>query len=119
MVRLRLRVLGGKHHGDIFEFQEPRRIHIGRDPTSDIVLTEGNASRRHARIHWDGENLMISDLESKNGVIVNDQIITRQTLLKPGDFVALGGCQLKVEDKDAPQDGPSPFDPLAKTVDED
>ncbi len=118
-MRLRLRVLGGKHHGDVIDFVEPRRVHIGRDPESDIVLEAGNASRRHARIHWDGENLMISDLESRNGVVVNDEIITRQTMLKAGDSIALGGCELKIEDKDSRQIGPTNFDPLAMTVDEE
>ncbi|NRA39089.1 MAG: FHA domain-containing protein, partial [Planctomycetes bacterium] len=80
---LRLRVLGGQHHGDVIDFVEPRQIMIGREPTSDIVLGGGNASRRHARINWDGENLMITDLESRNGVTVNEQIMTRQIMLTP------------------------------------
>ena len=119
-MRLRLRVLGGPHHGDIIDFVEPRRVHIGREASSDIVLAAGNASRRHARIHWDGENLMISYLESKNGVYVNDELIRRQTMLKSGDSVVLGGCELLIEDKDGEERiGPSNFDPLAMTVDED
>ncbi len=118
-MKLRLRVLGGPHHGDIIEFVEPRRVCIGRDPASDIVLAGGNASRRHARIQWDGENLMVSDLESKNGVMVNDVLIKRQTMLKAGDSVVLGGCELKIEDKSGPQVGPAPFDPLAMTVDDE
>lgn len=117
-MKLRLRVLGGQHHGDIIDFVEARQVHIGRDPASDIVLAAGNASRRHARINWDGENLMVTDLESRNGVIVNDEVITRQTVLKAGDSIALGGCELKIEDTDQ-KIGPSTFDPLAMTVDEE
>ena len=119
VVKLRMRVLGGPHHGDVIDFVEPRRVHIGRDPNSDIVLGAGNASRRHARIHWDGENLLISDLDSKNGVYVNDELIKRQTMLKPDDSIVLGDCEIRIEDRDSKKIGPSQFDPLARTVDED
>lgn len=116
---LRLRVLGGQHHGDIIDFVEPRQIMIGRNPSSDIVLGGGNASRRHARINWDGDNLMLTDLESRNGVTVNDETMTRQCVLSAGDSVCLGGCELRIEDTENRAPGIGSFDPLAMTVDED
>lgn len=63
---------------------------IGRDPRSDIVLTEESASRRHARIgRGDGGWFEVVDLGSRNGIVVGGERVERMTLLD-GDAFTIG-----------------------------
>ncbi|MDO4502244.1 MAG: DUF3662 and FHA domain-containing protein [Coriobacteriia bacterium] len=62
----------------------------GRSETCDIVIPDINASRRHAQIGQNGQGLWtISDLGSKNGTVVNGQIVPT-AVLNEGDRVTLG-----------------------------
>ena len=48
----------------------PRCV-VGRDDSSDIVLTGTEVSRRHAEFRVDGPVVAVHDLESRNGTFVN------------------------------------------------
>ena len=48
-----------------------RRGSIGRDPNNLIQVIDDDTSRHHARIDWDGEHYVLSDLGSTNGTKVN------------------------------------------------
>jgi serine/threonine protein kinase len=51
---------------------------IGRDESSDIVLDDLKASRKHARLEFDGRNYRLTDLNSTNGSFLG------KTRLLPG-----------------------------------
>jgi len=82
---------------------------VGRDATCDLALEDAITSRRHARFHRDDAGqLWITDLQSKNGVLVNDQRV-ESIRVKPGDMIGIGTCKLLVSDDAAPTDiTPSP-----------
>ena len=65
---------------------------IGRTVTSDIVINDDAASRRHAEIFYDSitEMVTINDLKSSNGTYVNRQRITRLSRLQNGDVIRIG-----------------------------
>ena len=65
---------------------------IGRAVTSDIVINDSAASRRHAEIFYDSvtEMVTINDLKSSNGTYVNRQRITRLSRLQNGDVIRIG-----------------------------
>lgn len=70
-----------------------RRRHttIGRSVENDIVLTDDDrVSRNHAEIVRQGEQLMLVDCGSRNGVWLNHQRITAATKLTPGDRIRIG-----------------------------
>lgn len=69
---------------------------IGRSRNCDIVVQDPNVSRRHAEIDRQGEHWFITDLESTNGVKVNDRRVT-STRLSPGDDITLGTTQIVFE----------------------
>jgi hypothetical protein len=62
---------------------------IGRQPGSDLLLTEDLVSRRHARISYDGREVTVEDLGSTNGTYVNGKRIERSRVV-PGDRVLVG-----------------------------
>jgi diguanylate cyclase (GGDEF)-like protein len=74
--------------GALVELSE-RTLTVGRDADCDIQLPDDSVSRWHARFEVLGDECVLSDLESTNGVYVNDQRIKRHRL-RPGDRVRLG-----------------------------
>ena len=66
---------------------------IGRAQEADLRINDPGVSRRHAEIRLNGDDLVLSDLGSTNGIRVNDAPVTRQTLLT-GDRIELGSTTL-------------------------
>jgi len=69
---------------------------IGRVVTSDIVINDNAASRRHAEIYYDSmtELLGINDLKSSNGTYVNRQRISGFYRLHDGDVIRIGQTEM-------------------------
>lgn len=60
---------------------------IGREQGSDIILKDGHPSRMHAQIIFKDGQLLLDDLNSKNGTFVNNNRITQATPIKAGDLI--------------------------------
>ena len=69
---------------------------IGRLPECDVVLSDPNASRRHAEVRRRGNDFIVVDLGSTNGTKVNGAGI-RERRLNDGDEIALGGTRIRFE----------------------
>lgn len=64
-------------------------VTIGRDPSSDVPISDASVSTRHARLTRTMAGYEIEDLQSRNGTFVNGERTTRQ-VLRDGDTVRLG-----------------------------
>ncbi|HUK13179.1 MAG TPA: SpoIIE family protein phosphatase [Thermoanaerobaculaceae bacterium] len=64
-------------------------LRVGRDPSCDVVIYEPTVSRKHAKLSWDGHELVVEDLGSSGGTFVNEQRVQRSAI-KPGDVLRLG-----------------------------
>ena len=62
---------------------------LGRDPKCDIFLNDMTVSREHAELEISERGCVIRDLDSFNGVWVNDRMVDA-CLLKSGDIIQLG-----------------------------
>ncbi|MGI9305654.1 MAG: trypsin-like peptidase domain-containing protein [Gammaproteobacteria bacterium] len=65
---------------------------LGRDQAADVLIDPERfpyISSRHARFAFEDYELIVEDLDSKNGTLVNNQEIKRRKL-KPGDVIQLG-----------------------------
>ncbi len=71
-------------------------VQIGRAPSCDIVLDDRNVSRRHAEIRRRGPVVVLIDLDSTNGTIVNGRRV-REHPLADGDRITLGNSRLTFE----------------------
>ncbi|MGH8500504.1 MAG: FHA domain-containing protein, partial [Methylococcales bacterium] len=70
---------------------------LGRTPDNLVSFpNDANVSRCHAEIEKRGDEYCLIDLGSSNGTTVNDQKISGETYLKPGDVILLGGTS-KIE----------------------
>lgn len=83
-----MRALTGKLMGKEFVLSGQEYI-IGRDSESHIALKEENISRRHAVITKKASEYLLSDLDSKNGIYVNN-LRLKQAVLRNGDVFQVG-----------------------------
>jgi pSer/pThr/pTyr-binding forkhead associated (FHA) protein len=67
---------------------------IGRTEENDIVINHRSISRHHAKIVREGDRHTIVDLQSANGVRVNNEDYERIEL-HPGDMIELGHVKLR------------------------
>lgn len=66
---------------------------FGRDPSVNIRVTDALVSRRHAELRWNAAEggWTAVDLDSRNGVLVDGQRITRPTRMGDGMTLQVGG----------------------------
>lgn len=71
---------------------------IGRDLSNDIVISDPEVSRRHARLVLTGNTYAIEDLGSTNGTFLRGQRLTAPVVLTPGEVITFGeNMQLKYD----------------------
>jgi two-component system cell cycle response regulator len=70
-------------------------LRIGRDPDNDIVLDDVGVSRRHARLERRDGVLLLQDVGSRNGTLVNDQELGGSVALTNKDLLKFGSVILK------------------------
>ncbi|MBN1256841.1 MAG: FHA domain-containing protein, partial [Planctomycetes bacterium] len=84
----RLRLKNGPAQGEVFPIGE-NPIAMGRDAACEIQILDKGASRRHAEVFRIGEMCFIRDLNSRNGIYVNDNKVDEE-LLREGDRIQIG-----------------------------
>jgi len=70
-----------------------RPLSIGRNEKNDIIIGNLAVSGFHARVEFRENNVVVSDLESKNGTYVNGNRVKKATLAN-GDELGVGKHQL-------------------------
>src|SRR5678816_1818289 len=90
-MQARLAAISGKLKGAIITIKDDSFV-IGREVAANLCIADASVSRRHSLIEKQGEDLVISDLESLNGTFVNDVPI-RSRVLEHGDRVRIGDSQ--------------------------
>lgn len=73
-----------------------RGITVGRGEQNDIVLASKRVSREHARFWFENGRVHVEDLNSRNGLVVNDAPV-RELALAEGDRVVIGELVLEIE----------------------
>jgi DNA-binding CsgD family transcriptional regulator len=68
---------------------------VGRGDDVHLQLDDPSISRRHAQLRVCGE-LIVEDLGSRNGTLVNGQRIDRPVALRLGDDLAFGAYEVRV-----------------------
>ncbi|MBL8152219.1 MAG: FHA domain-containing protein [Blastocatellia bacterium] len=98
---VKLKYLNGTHPGSTKQFSQPI-IRVGRAPSCDFALYDSSgrhsvASRAHAELRCEANELFVYDLNSSNGTFLNEVRVMRSPL-KNGDALSFGpdGLQLQV-----------------------
>ena len=70
---------------------------LGRSSDNDIVLRDFSVSRHHARVDEMDGKFHLVDLESTNGVRINEEFVS-SGIFAVGDLLGVGSFELRVED---------------------
>lgn len=81
-------VLQGSNVGEMYKIEGPETV-IGRAMTAQVRLNDDGVSRRHCRVLQVGGRIIIEDLGSANGTLVNGDIVQHHELAE-GDKIRLG-----------------------------
>lgn len=82
--RVVLRGVGGQYHGRSFTLERPRLV--GSSADADIRIDDPAFADRHARLELLGDDVLLRDLGSAEGSLVNGEPM-RDAMLQPGDQV--------------------------------
>lgn len=95
MSELVLRIL---HHDGTEEVRDLVRgdLTIGREADNEIRPVDPALSRHHAVIHGEATPPTIEDLKTRNGTMVNGELVNSIVTLGPGDVVELGSTTIEV-----------------------
>jgi adenylate cyclase len=105
--------LGG---GDPIPLLKPQML-VGRRESCDIILRFANVSAHHCTLSIEGGYLFIRDMQSRNGVKVNDIKVTERRL-SPGDILSISKHRYRVDYDPAELGaiGPPPADNLSQEI---
>lgn len=121
--RFVLKVISGPNTGAEIALDMDKDYLIGTDPsTCDIVFYDLSVSREHARLQLTPEgDIFITDLNSRNGVLLDREKIIGRKKLSPNIVVTIGTSSFLVIDREAPsQTIAAPvFEPLAQAKEEE
>jgi DNA-binding NtrC family response regulator len=90
-----LLLLNGPSAGRRYEVVS--EVTIGRSPSCEIQLVDDKVSRRHARVFLRDGQARIADLGSRNGTLLNGDLVQGEALLLPGDQLQIGESTLLYE----------------------
>jgi pSer/pThr/pTyr-binding forkhead associated (FHA) protein len=95
-----------------YQLQKGASLTIGRRETNDVVIEDPAVSGHHAKIDSLGDRFVLTDLQSKNGSFVNEQLVNSHWL-KHEDITSIGGYTLVFDYHDEinePSDDSDTFD---------
>ncbi len=84
----------------VFQINLPM-ITMGRSLDNHVVIQEPTISRVHAQIHQDGEDYVLTDLNSTGGTYLNGTKV-KKSVLRSGDSIVLAATPI-VFVQNAPQ----------------
>ena len=72
-----------------FTLEEGKSLTIGRKESNDVPIENLAVSGHHAKVDAVGEGFLLTDLQSKNGSFVNNELV-QSHWLKHGDIITIG-----------------------------
>lgn len=88
---------GDKFGGRVYEIVAQRTT-VGRGDTNTLSIHDSSVSEQHCEIYDNGEDLIIRDLGSRNGTVVNGKLLQSiQAPLAPGQIVKFGAVAARLE----------------------
>ena len=87
-------IIRTKDKDRIYNFQGTKDVIIGRREDAQIPLEDEQASRNHAKISFVNSKIVVADMGSTNGTMVNGSLIKEKTL-EDGDEVMIGASVLQ------------------------
>lgn len=74
----------------------PGTLVLGRSSSADLRLPHASISRRHARLQRRGDRFFLEDLGSQNGTYVDDERLSAEREVLPGQRIHIGPAVLRL-----------------------
>lgn len=88
---------GDKFNGRVYEIAAQRTT-VGRGDANTLSIHDPSVSEHHCEIYDNGEDLIIHDLGSRNGTVVNGKLLhNAQAPLAHGEIVKFGAVEARLE----------------------
>lgn len=94
-MQLRIQVVKGKPQGQFLSFPVGEFM-FGRGPECDVRPNSDLVSRQHCLLQITDSDAKIRDLGSRNGTLVNGQLVNEERRLYHGDLLQIGPLVLMV-----------------------
>jgi type III secretion system YscD/HrpQ family protein len=100
--RFLLKVVAGPNTGAEYFMEPGQQYVIGTDAGEcDVVFHDISVSRQHARLSMqDGDNGMIEDLDSRNGVLIDGNPVEQQSKFEPNHLITIGTTAFLICDRE-------------------
>jgi hypothetical protein len=82
---------------------------VGRNASCQLSLDDPLVSRRHALLLVRSDDVVLEDLQSRNGVLVNGERIPGRVRLRPGDRITIGSQEMVLIAADDERPAPGPL----------
>jgi pSer/pThr/pTyr-binding forkhead associated (FHA) protein len=93
-MEVQLLVLEGAHQGLRITLP-PTQFVIGRDPECHLRPASSDVSRFHCAIARLGQQVLVRDLNSRNGTFLNEERVTGTVKVNEGDTLKIGPLRLQ------------------------
>lgn len=87
--------LTGTNNPDVRFAEFTDRCTLGRRNTNDIMISDNAVSGNHCEFIAEEDKIIIRDLNSTNGTLLNGEVITAEEI-KTGDLIIVGKLQYRV-----------------------
>lgn len=84
---------------EIVQLPAQGRIRVGRAASNRIVLEDPKCSREHCEIYHRGDYWIVRDLDSRNGLSIDDRRVIDDHILQFGETIRIGQCTLLFTDQ--------------------
>ncbi len=92
----KLTMISEQNTGEEYNLNQPETV-IGRSEDCVVKISDIFVSSKHALIRIQGNDRILSDLNSKNGTYVNDSRLDKELLLQNGDEISIGSYRFKYQ----------------------
>jgi pSer/pThr/pTyr-binding forkhead associated (FHA) protein len=88
---------GEKFDGRVYEIAAARTT-VGRSDANTLSIHDGSVSERHCEIYDNGADLIVRDLGSTNGTVINGKVLRNaQDAIAHGGTIKFGGVEARLE----------------------
>jgi ABC-2 type transport system ATP-binding protein len=94
MPHVTLAIVAGREVGREISITHATRI--GQDPNADVVIADSDVAPQHASLVLTDDGIIVEDLGSTGGTLVNGSRITGPRRLQAGDRIQVGATVLEV-----------------------
>ncbi len=88
----------------------PGSLVLGRSSSADLRLPHASISRRHARLQRRGERFFLEDLGSQNGTYLDEERLSAEREVLPGQRIHIGPAVLRLRRPGAQDSGAEELD---------